>query len=41
MKLRIFRNNVAGAPRWQVTKLPINQTAVWLGPLFILIGVAR
>ena len=41
MKIRICRNNVAGAPRFRVTKLPINQTVVWLGPLFILIGRVR
>ncbi len=37
MKIRLYRNNVKGAPRLWKRKLPIRQTLLWLGALFILI----
>jgi hypothetical protein len=37
LKVRFYRNSASGAPKWDIKHLPIKQTLVWMGPLFILI----
>lgn len=39
MKIHIAKNNVKGAPRWKMARLPIKQKVFWIGPLFVLIQI--
>lgn len=33
----ISRNDVSGAPRFHIARIPIGQFAIWLGPIFVLL----
>jgi hypothetical protein len=37
MKVRVYRNSAPEAPRFQVAKLPVRQTLIWVGPMFVLV----
>lgn len=35
--VRFYRNSASGAPKWDIKHLPIRQTLIWVGPMFVLI----